>query len=482
MMFPLGICAESGYVGDSFDLESPKPPSYQTVTRIKSVTWSGQYADGLSSYETSSGLHVTITSYFEWSKTISCQVTYEWVNAGYTNTSTVRKSWSISCKAVNIDASDMTMKVGEKQYISYSVTPNATVTFRTNDYNVADVSSSGEVTAKAVGTAIITLSTGKGPDETCRVEVTQAVEATAITLPSEKSVDVYSSITLQPTIEPSEASPQLTWTSDDQSIAQVDNSGKVTGENPGTTTIRVTTDNGLSASCAVTVNDIDRTPRTFDIADESSQKTLHAGEMWSVPYSVNPWYANYTVKWSSSDESVATVSSSGLVVAKKQGKARITGQIEDRNLTDYCDVTVVGIPNVFSVWLASGQRMDIKLDKNIKLTYKDGKIIINSDDVNVEYDELDVKKYSLESDGTNETGVHSIPSAPSGGGITYEGNQILLKGFTPGSAVQVFAPGGQAESNYRIGADGSLSISIDSLSKGIHIIKTESITYKIIRK
>ena len=61
--------------------------------------------------------------------------------------------------------------------------------------------------------------------------------------------------TLQATINLSDATDDktLTWKSEDENIAKVDGNGKVTGVGTGTTNITVTTSNGKSATCKVTV-------------------------------------------------------------------------------------------------------------------------------------------------------------------------------------------------------------------------------------
>ena len=57
------------------------------------------------------------------------------------------------------------------------------------------------------------------------------------------------------TIAPANATVQtVTWSSDDDTVASVDNAGKVTGESAGTATITVTTTDGdFTDTCAVTV-------------------------------------------------------------------------------------------------------------------------------------------------------------------------------------------------------------------------------------
>ena len=483
-LFPISTFAESGYVGDEFTLSRPSLPYY--ATKIRHVTWSGLNSDGLSGYETSTEAKVRITSFFEGSRNVTCQVEYEWISGDRTLTSHANKTYTIYCNAVTINVSNpnMTMKVGQKQYISYYLSPSksATLTFTSSNSSVASVSSSGEVTAVGMGSATITIKQNLGYDATCNVTVTEPVAATSISLPAEATVDVYSTKMLYPTLQPSDANPTLTWKSASTSIASVDQNGKVTGNKPGTTTITVTTDNNLSASCTLTVKDVDRTPQKFEITDEFSQKIVYVGDSWRVPYTVTPSYANYTLHWTSSDETVATVGYGGYVTAKKQGTTRITGSIDGTSLTASCNVIVKGIPNVLTIWHATGQRTDIRLDDNINMVVEADKFIVKSKTMDVEYDALNVRKFSLESDGSEETDIETVKTSDTTGAMNYDGNAIRLSGFSPNSSVQIYAVSGQTDGNYRIGQDGSLTIPVDKLSRGIHIVKTESITYKIIKK
>lgn len=482
-LFPLSAFAESGYVGDEFKLDRPSLP-YNAI-KTRRVTWSGLNQEGLSGYETSSGAVVRITSFFDSPKSVHCQLEYEWKSGDRILTSHVDKTYTINCLPVRIDVANkyMTMKVGQKQFIYYSLSPSkgATLRFTSNNNSVATVSSGGEVTAVGTGSATITISQNMGPDEDCFVTVTEPVPATSISLPQERGVDVYSSITLSPTLQPAEANPTLTWKSSNTSIASVNQNGKVTGNKPGTATITVTTDNDLSASCMVTVKDVDRTPTSFDISNDFSQKTIYVGDTWKIPYTVTPSYARYTASWVSSDESIATVNS-GIVKALHSGKTKITATIDGTALTDFCEVTVKDIPNVLTIWLANGERNDIKLSEHINVTFEGDKFLVKSATVDVVYDNVDVTKFTLENDGSEQTDIKQVVNDETHGAMSYDGNAIYLSGLSPNSSVMLYSVSGHVSGSYRCGQDGSLLIPLDGLSGGIHIVKTESITYKIIKK
>ena len=352
-LLPLSTFAESGYVGDSFDLAQPTPP--YNATRVKRVTWTGQHSDGIDSYTTSSGLHVTITSYFETPKTIRCEVEYEWKSGDRTLTSTADKTYTIYCRAVDINVSNerMKLKVGETQAINYYLSPsrNARLTFRSSDYNVASVSTSGEVTAKAVGSATITISQNMGYDAYCYVTVESSEPPTGVKVsPATATIAIGDTQQLSCSFTPSDASSDVTWSTSSSSVATVSSSGLVKAWSEGTATITATTENGLSASCEVTVykpaaTAIWLSPRTL---------TLPIGDTQELTYNVYPNNAAYstTVTWSSDQKKVATVysagSGKGKVTAVGAGTAHIT-VTTDNGVSDQCVVTVPPLPASISL-------------------------------------------------------------------------------------------------------------------------------------
>ena len=129
--------------------------------------------------------------------------------------------------------------------------------------SVATVDQTGKVTAKSKGSCTITATAadGSGVKAECQVNVIQLV--TGITLSE-------TSITLQPdeskrliaTIEPSDAdNPVVTWTSSDEAVAEVNNTGRVTANTNGTCVITcsATDGSGVKAECQVTVGTVSQT-------------------------------------------------------------------------------------------------------------------------------------------------------------------------------------------------------------------------------
>jgi len=146
--------------------------------------------------------------------------------------------------------------------------------------------------------------------------------------------------TLVATISPSNATNRtLQWTSDNTSIASVDQNGRVTaGTQSGSTTITATIADGkLSASCVVTV-----TVPVSSVALNRTSLALNSGAAETLVATVNPASAtNRTLQWTSSNSSIAGVDQNGRVTAGNQsGSTTITATTADGRLSASCVVTV----------------------------------------------------------------------------------------------------------------------------------------------
>jgi len=164
-----------------------------------------------------------------------------------------------SVTGVSLNKTSITLTAGGSEILTATVTPsNATnkgVTWSSSNTSVATVDNNGKVTAKAGGTATITVKTNDGnKTATCKVTVNVAVTGVSLNKTS-LTLTVGGSETLTKTVTPSDATNKgVTWSSSNTSVATVDNNGKVTAKATGTATITVKTNDGnKTATCSVTV-------------------------------------------------------------------------------------------------------------------------------------------------------------------------------------------------------------------------------------
>lgn len=112
------------------------------------------------------------------------------------------------------------------------------------------------------------------------------------------------------------------WTSSNTKIATVDRNGKITGKKAGKTVVTVTLASGKTARINVTVQK--GAVKTTKITGLSSKVTLNKDKKLTLKPILQPFTSVEKVTYTSSNKKVATVSSKGVVAAKKAGTAKIT--------------------------------------------------------------------------------------------------------------------------------------------------------------
>lgn len=133
-------------------------------------------------------------------------------------------------------------------------------------------------------------------------------------------------------VNPSQFVSQSTmWSSDNPSVASVDQNGIIHANKTGTATITAYATNKVSAAVKVTVTAAAPAP-TITL---TSSKTLYKGKTAKLSGSASNGAA---LSWSSSNNAIATVDSSGQVKALKPGTAYITARINGASAQ--CKITV----------------------------------------------------------------------------------------------------------------------------------------------
>ena len=160
---------------------------------------------------------------------------------------------------VTLTPASVSIFPGDAVTLEAAVAPsNATstlLTWTSSDSKVASVDNWGRVTGVAPGSCVITAKTASGGyTATCNVTVKPIAETSISINPSELTVYYDETETVTVVFVPDNASYKtVTWKSADNTIATVDENGKVKGVGLGSTTITATSKNGKTATCNVTV-------------------------------------------------------------------------------------------------------------------------------------------------------------------------------------------------------------------------------------
>ena len=307
----------------------------------------------------------------------------------------------VSVTGVSLDKTSLSLKVKEKTNLNAVVNPsnatNKNLTWKSSNTSVATVSD-GTVTAVSTGTATITVTTSDGGYKaTCKVIVTRNASSNCVSIsvdavqsePGAKNVEVNITVdsnggffgsdfeieygqglTLKElksgtlmAITPNEdytINPYFFY-AENSAVSDVTSTGvlatlvfDVVGDASGSLPVKIVRTEMFNVAGelispnlvegAVVIGSSDIRVTGVDIKPDTL--SLDVGKTANLTVNISPSDAtNKNVSWRSSDAGVATVSSTGVVTAIKEGKANIFVTTEDGSFSDISLVTVTN-PNV----------------------------------------------------------------------------------------------------------------------------------------
>ena len=279
-------------------------------------------------------------------KSLHCIASIILIFLGVTMIGCTEEPAPIAVASVTLDSSSMTLVEGESQKLTATVSPsnaeNKEVIWTSSNSSVASVKD-GLVTAIKVGEATITVKTDDGgKTAACKVTVKAKVYPVESVSLDRTSVELTEGdeITLNATVKPDNATNKnVTWSSSNSSVAKVVN-GKVTALKEGYAIIIVSTeDGGKTATCEVVVK-----AKTYPVEKIVLDKTyvkIKTGNEITITATIYPSNAtNKTLKWTSSDTTIATVSD-GKVRTLKTGHVVIKATSEEYGISATCDIKVL---------------------------------------------------------------------------------------------------------------------------------------------
>jgi uncharacterized protein YjdB len=293
-------------------------------------------------------------------ESVSSDLQAEWA----TNDNTIDASWTsrrsgalgIEIKAANapvavasVEVTPASADVQEGATLQLTATPKdalgnpltgRAVTWATTDAAVVTVSQSGLVTGVGSGAATVS-ATSEGQSGTAALTVVPVPVATVAVDPADASVGTGATLQLTATPRSAAGNPltgrDVTWTTSDEAVATVSETGLVTGVSLGNATITATSE-GQSGKAAVAVvapvASMDVTPASAEVqAGQTLQLSATPRDAAGDPLT------GRVVNWGSSDEAVAKVSATGLVTGVAAGSATITATSEGKSGSSAVTVT-----------------------------------------------------------------------------------------------------------------------------------------------
>ena len=340
---------------------------------------------------------------------VSTDGTIEGVGVGETTiTATASNGQKVTCKvtvlpvelnSISITEQNIILNKGENETLTVTYNPentteDKTVTWESSNEDAVTVSEDGVITAVGAGNATITAKVG---DKTATTQVEVKVPLENISLnETEKELNKGDNLQLTVTYNPEDttADKTVTWTSTDDTVATVDENGKVTALKAGTTYIKAKVED-KEVSCK-----IDVVVQLTGINLNKDVAEIVKGQTEKLTVTLVPEDTTYTgkIEWTSSDDTIATVDENGNVKGIKEGTVTITAKaVENGNeIIDTAEITVKEIPlNSIAIDIAD-------FDLGIGRTQSLG-VVCNpentTDDINVEWTSSDVKVATVDENG-----------------------------------------------------------------------------------
>ena len=317
------------YVGEKYRLTYVIKPNNATTVDLKWDVYDSKIATiDASGYVTAKNVGTTI------------------VMAKATDGSGVMAMCSVTVKrsatALKLDVSELDMAVGDVYQLEATLTPadsSDTITYESSNTKVVTVTAKGKITAKGKGNCVVLARTdGQAAPQYVNITVTQPM--TGLTL-STKDATIYvdEELELEAVIQPKNVSDkEVTFSSDDESVATVDKNGKVKGVTGGIALIWVTSADGdFKDYCKVTVLE---QVTEITLVEEAE---VGVGKKLKLTATINNETAtNKNVTWKSSNKKIAKVNAKGVVTGVKEGTCIITVTAADGSGTSAeCELTVI---------------------------------------------------------------------------------------------------------------------------------------------
>lgn len=249
----------------------------------------------------------------------------------------------------------------------------------TSDSAIASVTSEGVVTANKSGVAIITATTVDG-EYTAECKLNLLQRATSVTVDkSEVKFNRGETYQLNAAVLPEDCyNKAYTWSSADENIATVDNTGLVTGIAPGEVILTCTSvESGVTATVKVTVHE----PVT-EISFIEAEYTLYTPQSAKLEPVFTPANASdKSLSWESSDNEILTVAEDGTVKALKKGEVTLTATSNDTGVKAECKVTVLtGVEEI----LTESDSYSLYENTSLKINYSFNPAEVDTPDVKFE--------------------------------------------------------------------------------------------------
>ena len=250
-------------------------------------------------------------------------------------------------QAISLNATQKNLIIGDSFTLTATLSPeNATnhnVIWKLVSGNAISLSNTGVIQAKKVGEALVRAEAadGSGITAECKVAVKPRLVQSISLNATQKELIIGDSFTLTATLSPENATNHnVIWKLVSGNAISLSNTGVIQAKKVGEALVRAEAadGSGITAECKVAVK-----PRLVQsISLNATQKELIIGDSFTLTATLSPENAtNRNVIWKLVSGDAITLSSDGVIQAKKVGEALVRAEAADGSgITAECKVVV----------------------------------------------------------------------------------------------------------------------------------------------
>ena len=193
------------------------------------------------------------------------------------------------------------------------------------------------------------------------------------------------------------------------------------------------------------------------------------------------------VVWTHSGEKIAYPLSEHPVVISKGDKLQLSTNIGtvEYTATDVKKFTFAPV-YYFVAWLNDGSRYAYALDQHPVVTYSDGELQLSTSQQQITYPATEVRKFTFSVSDLTAEGetppTTQVPSIEQATQFTLQQGEVHFSSCRAGTPISLYTIDGKLLHTVRVDANGRASLDTSIYPSGVYIIKTETITHKIIKR
>lgn len=135
--------------------------------------------------------------------------------------------------------------------------------------------------------------------------------------------------------------------------------------------------------------------------------------------------------------------------------------------------------NAVVIHQKDGQKCGFGFEDKPVITYTDTHLVLKTTNTEVQYPLTSLDKITF---SDVENAVQPIQESDMSPEITLDKFEVCISGAKPKTIVSFIDSGGKTLNTFQTDSDGKITFSIDELPQGVYIIKSDNLTFKILKK